>query len=80
MAGEIAVDWLERHGGAEVVVDHLRTVFPSARITALWNDAPERFPDVRESWLDRIGGSPHLERLPRVEGGPAQEDSSPPPS
>jgi hypothetical protein len=53
---------------------------PGSRKLAKATARAERWDARRESWLDRIGGSPHLERLPRVEGGPAQEDSSPPPS
>lgn len=40
----------------------------------------QRWDDRRERWLDRIGGTPHLERLPSVQEAASEEDSSRPPS
>lgn len=34
-----------------MVVDAMREVFPDAQLLALWNDAPEKYPQVAESWL-----------------------------
>jgi hypothetical protein len=39
-----------------------------------------RWDERRERWLDRIGGTPHLERPPRVEELASEEDSSRPSS
>lgn len=35
-----------------------------------------RWDERRERWLDRIGGAPHLERIPRTAEPSGQEDSS----
>lgn len=43
MAGAIAHEWIEPHGGAEKVVDQLASLFPDAPIYALWDDAPDRY-------------------------------------
>ncbi|MFT8396621.1 glycosyltransferase [Propionibacterium sp.] len=51
MTGIIVHEWLEKRGGAEGVVDAMRESFPDAGLVALWNDAPEKYRDVRESWL-----------------------------
>lgn len=51
MTGLIVHEWLEERGGAEQVVDAMRESFPDAGLVALWNDAPEKYPEVRESWL-----------------------------
>ncbi|WP_142056970.1 glycosyltransferase [Pseudarthrobacter sp. B4EP4b] len=53
MSGVIVHEWLEPHGGAEKVVQELASIFPTAPIKCLWNDAPNRFsPDrVSETWL-----------------------------
>lgn len=53
MAGLIVHEWIERHGGSENVLDAMAAAHPDARIHALWNNAPERYPDrlVTESWL-----------------------------
>lgn len=55
MAGVIAHEWAERHGGAENVLDRFMALYPDAPVIALWNDAPERFAPsrVRETWLGR---------------------------
>lgn len=55
MTGAIVHEWLERFGGAENVVERLTGLFPDARLHALWNDAPDRFPPegVSETWLAR---------------------------
>jgi glycosyltransferase involved in cell wall biosynthesis len=49
----IAHEWLERWGGAENVVEQLQRAMPTARLLALWNDAPTRFTDTDETWLAR---------------------------
>jgi glycosyltransferase involved in cell wall biosynthesis len=52
--GEIVHEWLAKYGGSENVIESIRDIFPSARLTCLWNDAPERFHgNVRETWLAR---------------------------
>ena len=51
--GFIVHEWLEQRGGAEQVVDAMREAFPDADLVALWNDAPEKYCDVHESWLAR---------------------------
>jgi glycosyltransferase involved in cell wall biosynthesis len=55
MTGLIVQEWIEESGGAEQVLDGLRTALPDARMAALWNDDPTRFPPhtVDESWLAR---------------------------
>lgn len=53
MGGLIVHEWLESRGGAERVVDAMHIAFPDARLVALWNDAPEKYRNVRESWLAR---------------------------
>ncbi|MDD7835645.1 glycosyltransferase [Paenarthrobacter sp. AB444] len=53
MSGLIVHEWLEKHGGAESVVEQFGELYPAAPIFCLWDDFPERFRDrrVRESWL-----------------------------
>lgn len=51
MAGLIVHEWLEPRGGAERVIDSMREAFPDADLLALWNDAPEKYPDAQETWL-----------------------------
>ena len=55
MAGLIVQEWIEESGGAEQVLEGMRTAFPEARFACLWNDDPGRFPPgaVDESWLAR---------------------------
>lgn len=55
MRGLIVHDWIERHGGAEQVLDEIALTFPDAPIACLWSDAPDRFDEARvhESWLAR---------------------------
>ena len=55
MAGLIVQEWIEESGGAEQVLEGMRTAFPEARVACLWNDDPGRFPPdaVDESWLAR---------------------------
>ncbi len=47
MPGLILHEWLERHGGAERVVDAMMRAFPDADLQVLWNDDPGRYPDRR---------------------------------
>lgn len=47
MAGLIAHEWIERHGGAEKVLDVVADRFRDAPIHCLWTDAPERYADRR---------------------------------
>lgn len=51
MTGLIVHEWLEPRGGAERVVDAMRTAFPDADLLALWNDAPAKYADAQETWL-----------------------------
>jgi glycosyltransferase involved in cell wall biosynthesis len=51
MTGVIVHEWLEPRGGAEKVVDGILEAFPGSQLFALWNDAPERYQHVHESWL-----------------------------
>ena len=46
-------EWLERHGGAESVVEQFSELYPDASIFCLWDDYPERFAgrEVLQSWL-----------------------------
>lgn len=53
MNGLIVHEWLASHGGSERVVDAMRQAFPAADLLALWNDAPEKYVGVHESWLAR---------------------------
>lgn len=56
MTGLIIHEWLEKRGGAEVVLDAMLDAFPDSRIFALWDDSDGRFADrtnVTESWLAR---------------------------
>lgn len=52
-SGEIVHEWLAPIGGSENVVDELLLALPEARLTAAWNDAPDRFPTARETVLAR---------------------------
>lgn len=53
LSGLIVHEWLEKHGGAESVVEQFSQLYPDAPIFCLWDDYPERFAgqEVRESWL-----------------------------
>lgn len=55
MAGVIVHDWIEKHGGAEKVLEAVAGIFPDAPIYTLWDDMPSRFPSgrVHQSWLAR---------------------------
>lgn len=53
MTGLIVHEWIAPHGGSENVLEQMVAAFPDARLHALWNDAPERFPHATESWLAR---------------------------
>ncbi|PJJ65721.1 glycosyltransferase [Compostimonas suwonensis] len=55
MPGLLVHEWLSRRGGSENVLEELSRVFPDAPITALWDDAPERFAAgrVTETWFAR---------------------------
>lgn len=53
MTGLIVHEWLEERDGSERIVDAMRESFPNAELVALWNDAPEKYRDVHESWLAR---------------------------
>lgn len=46
-------EWLARSGGSEHVVEQLCAAFPDADLQVLWNDAPDHFPNARETWLCR---------------------------
>lgn len=47
MPGLIVHEWLERHGGAERVVDAMMRTFPDADLRVLWDDDPGRYPGRR---------------------------------
>lgn len=53
MSGALVHEWLSKRGGSENVLVQLSRIFPDAPITALWDDAPERFEAgrVTETWL-----------------------------
>ncbi|MDQ0767975.1 glycosyltransferase involved in cell wall biosynthesis [Pseudarthrobacter defluvii] len=53
MSGLIVHEWLERHGGAESVVEQFSELYPDAPIFCLWDDYPQRFAgrEVKQSWL-----------------------------
>ncbi|SDT34049.1 glycosyltransferase [Microterricola viridarii] len=53
MAGLIAHEWIEAHGGSENVLEAIASLYPDADIVTPWNNAPHRFPDrdVHELWL-----------------------------
>lgn len=53
VAGLIAHEWIEAHGGSENVLEAIADLFPDADIVTPWNNAPHRFPnrDVYELWL-----------------------------
>ena len=55
MSGVLVHEWLSRRGGSENVLEEIAGVFPDAKITALWDDFPERFAAgrVTETWLAR---------------------------
>jgi glycosyltransferase involved in cell wall biosynthesis len=55
MSGVVVHEWVERHGGAERVVDAMLDMHPDADLHCLWNDAPERYAHrrVTESWIAR---------------------------
>ncbi|MFM8856776.1 MAG: glycosyltransferase [Actinomycetota bacterium] len=47
----IAHECIGAVGGAENVFEQMRLALPGNRSVSLWNDAPDRFPDVEETWL-----------------------------
>lgn len=55
MPGLIVHEWLERHGGAERVLDAMMRALPDADLRVLWDDSPGRYPGRRvgESVLAR---------------------------
>lgn len=55
MAGIVVHEWLAKRGGSENVVEEIVATFPDAQLQSLWNDAPQRFADLRvaETWLAR---------------------------
>ncbi|AZZ41377.1 glycosyl transferase [Acidipropionibacterium jensenii] len=53
MTGLIVHEWLGKSGGSERVVDAMLEAYPAADLVALWNDAPEKYSNVHESWLAR---------------------------
>lgn len=55
MAGLIAHEWIEAHGGSENVLEAIAALYVDADIITPWNNAPGRFPgrDVHELWLAR---------------------------
>lgn len=55
MTGLIVHEWLERHGGAERVVDEFARMLPDTPILTTWNDDPTRYSPgrVSETWIAR---------------------------
>jgi len=55
LSGVLVHEWLSRRGGSENVLVELARIFPDAGISALWDDAPERFVPgrVTETWIAR---------------------------
>ena len=55
MSGLIVHEWIEKHGGAERVLDSMIETYPEAAVSCLWNTVPERYPNskVTESWFAR---------------------------
>lgn len=53
MSGALVHEWLSKRGGSENVLVELSRIFPDAAISALWDDAPDRFAAgrVTETWL-----------------------------
>jgi glycosyltransferase involved in cell wall biosynthesis len=51
MPGLIVHEWAALSGGSENVVEQMLRAFPDADLQVLWNDAPNRFPTARETWL-----------------------------
>lgn len=46
-------EWLAPHGGSENVFEQIAASIPGSDLQCLWNDAPERFSGVAETWLSR---------------------------
>lgn len=46
-------EWLAPHGGSENVFEQIAAAIPGSDLQCLWNDAPERFHGVAETWLAR---------------------------
>lgn len=55
----LAHEWIAPAGGSENVFEQFRLAFPGSRAECLWNDAPDRFPEIRESWLARTPARRH---------------------
>lgn len=53
MTSLIVHEWLGDAGGSERVVDAMMDAYPNAQLVALWNDAPEKYHNVHESWISR---------------------------
>lgn len=51
MNGIIVHEWMEHIGGAERVVDALRSAYPHAEVLTLWSNVAD--PRIRESWMGR---------------------------
>lgn len=49
----ISHEWLAPHGGSENVFEALARALPGSDLQCLWNDAPQRFNGVAETWLAR---------------------------
>lgn len=49
----LAHEWLARTGGSENVFEQMQCALPEADAVSLWNDDPERFPHVTETWMSR---------------------------
>lgn len=49
----VAHEWIAEVGGSENVFEQIRCAVPNARALCLWNDDPERFGALEETWLAR---------------------------
>lgn len=49
--GLLAHEWLEPTGGSENVFEDLHEILQPIEAWCLWNDAPNRFRNVRETWI-----------------------------
>lgn len=47
----VAHEWIAEVGGSENVFEQIRRIVPNGRAVCLWNDDPERFHGVEETWL-----------------------------
>lgn len=51
MNGIIVHEWIESIGGAERVVEAMRSAYPDAEVLTLWSSVTD--PNIRESWMSK---------------------------